>query len=114
VLFAFDPGGGRPESRNTRNVPVPAAISVAHGLSEDDAVQAMTINPARILGIDDQVGSLEIGKTANVVIWTESPIQLRARVETVIIEGKIIPLTSLQTRLYDRYAKIVKERMLKK
>ncbi len=114
VLFAFDPGGRRPESRNTRNLPVPAAISVAHGLSEDDALRAMTINPARILRIDDQVGSLEVGKTANVVIWTESPIQLRARIETVIIAGKVIPLTSLQTRLYERYAKIVKERMTKK
>jgi imidazolonepropionase-like amidohydrolase len=114
VLFAFDPGGRRPESRNTRNLPVPAAISVAHGLSEDDALRAMTINPARILRIDDQVGSLEVGKTANVVIWTESPIQLRARVETVIIAGRVIPLTSLQTRLYERYAKIVKERMTKK
>jgi len=82
-------------------------ISVAHGLSEEEAIKAMTINPARILGIDDMVGSLEV---ANVVVWTGSPIQLRSRIDTVIIKGELIPMTSLQTRLYDKYSKLVKER----
>ncbi len=114
VTFAFDPGGWGPGNRNVRNLPVPASISVAHGLSEEDAIKAMTIHPARILGIADRIGSLEIGKVANVVVWTGSPIQLRSRIDTVIIEGKIVPMTSVQTRLYDKFAGLVRERMNKK
>jgi imidazolonepropionase-like amidohydrolase len=114
ILFTFDSGGYGPGSRNVRNITRPAAISVAHGLSEKDALEALTINPARILGIADEVGSLEKGKIANVAIWTGSPIQGRSRVETVIIKGKLIPMTSFQTRLYKKFKKIVGERMKKK
>ena len=114
ILFAFDPGGWGPGNRNVRDMPTPASISVAHGLPEKNALEALTINPARILGIEEEVGSLEAGKTANVVIWTGSPIQGRSRVETVIIRGKLIPMTSLQTRLYEKFKKIVYERMKKK
>ncbi|MFA9453163.1 MAG: amidohydrolase family protein [Candidatus Aminicenantaceae bacterium] len=114
VLFAFDSGGRGPGNRNVRNLPVPATISVAHGLSEEAAIKALTIIPAKILGIDDEVGSLEEGKVANVVIWTGSPIQLRSRIDTVIIKGELVPMTSLQTRLYDKYSQLVKERMTKK
>ncbi len=114
ILFAFDPGGWGPGNRNVRDMTTPASISVAHGLPEKNALEALTINPARILGIEEEVGSLEAGKTANVVIWTGSPIQGRSRVETVIIRGKLIPMTSLQTRLYEKFKKIVYERMKKK
>lgn len=114
ILMAFDPGGWGPGSRSVRNINMPAAISVAHGLSEKVALEALTINPARILGVDDEVGSLEVGKTANVAIWTGSPIQASSRVETVIIKGKIIPPTSFQTRLYEKFKKIVQERMKNK
>jgi len=109
VLFAFDVGG----SHNVRNLPMPAALSVANGLPEEEAIKALTINPAKILGIDSVVGSLEVGKTANVVVWNGSPIQMRSRVQQVIINGKVIPLTSYQTRLRDTFEKIVRERMKK-
>ena len=69
VLFALTEGGRGPGSRNVRRLPVSASLSVAYGLSEEEAVEAITINPARILGVDDQVGSLERGKTANVIIF---------------------------------------------
>jgi imidazolonepropionase-like amidohydrolase len=114
ILFTFDSGGRGPGSRNVRNITTPAAISVAHGLSEKHALEALTINPAKILGIANEVGSLEKGKIANVAIWTGSPIQGRSRVETVIIKGKLIPMTSFQTRLYKKFKKIVGERMKKK
>ncbi len=113
IVFAFDPGGYGPGSRNVRNITRPAAISVAHGLSEKDALDALTINPARILGIADEVGSLEKGKIANIAIWTGSPIQGRSRVETVIIKGQRIPMASFQTRLYDKFRKIVDFRLHK-
>ncbi len=114
VLFALSEGGRGPGSRNVRRLPVPASLSVAYGLSEEQAIEAITINPARILGIDDQVGSLEKGKTANVIITSKPLIQLSAMIHTVIINGKVIPLTSYQTRLGDKYEKIVKERGAKK
>ncbi len=111
VQFALDQGRWILTSHDVRNLPIPASMSMAHGLSEEEAIKAITIYPARILGIDGQVGSLEVGKTANVVIWSDSPIQMRSRVHTVIINGKIIPLTSVQTRLRDKFEKIVRERM---
>ncbi len=113
VLFAFTDGSG-PGSRNVRRMPVPASLSVAHGLSEEEAVKAITINPAKILGVDDQVGSLEVGKMANVIICSKSLIQMSSKIETVIINGKVIPLTSYQTRLRDKFEKIVRARMAKK
>lgn len=114
ILFTFDSGGYGLGSRNVRNITTPAAISVAHGLSEKDALEALTINPAKILGIADKLGSLELGKTANVAIWTGSPIQGRSRVENVIIKGKLIPMSSFQTRLYDKFRKIVDDRIARK
>lgn len=114
IFFALDQIGWGPSNRNVRNLPLFAGISVAHGLSEEEAIKAITINPARILGVDDQVGSLEVGKTANVVIWSDSPIQMKARVLEVIINGRRIPLTSVQTRLRDKFEKIVRERLKKK
>lgn len=112
VLFAFNESRGQ-GSRNVRRQPVPASLSVAFGLSEEEAIKALTINPARILGIDDQVGSLEEGKLANVVVCTKSLVELSSKINTVIIKGKVIPLTSYQTRLRDKFEKIVTERMKK-
>ncbi|MFC2169884.1 amidohydrolase family protein [Acidobacteriota bacterium] len=114
VLFAFHESGRGLGNTGVRNLPVPASISVAHGLSEEEALKAITINPAKILGVDNQVGSLEAGKTANVVIASKNPIQMSSRVHTLVINGKIIPLTSLQTRLRDKFEKIVKARSKKK
>lgn len=115
LAFAFDQTGGWiAMNRNTRNLPVTAALSIAHGLSEEEAIEALTIAPARILGVDAQVGSLEIGKTANIVLWNGSPVQMSSRVEKIIINGRLIPLESLQTRLRDRFSKMVKDRITKK
>ncbi len=105
VLFTFDPGGWGPESRNVRNLPVPASLSVAYGLDEEDALKALTINPAKIMDMDDKLGSIEEGKTANLVIWSGSPVQMRSRVYQVIINGKIVPMESIQTKLRDQYKK---------
>jgi hypothetical protein len=108
--FVFDQLGWGLENRNVRNLPVPASISVAHGLSEEEAIMAMTIHPAKLLGVDDRLGSLEAGKMANVVLWRGSPVQLSSRVERLIINGRTIPLTSVQTRLRDKFEKIVSDR----
>jgi imidazolonepropionase-like amidohydrolase len=114
VLFCFDILGFGVNSHRVRSIPVPASISVAHGLSEEEALKALTINPARILGVDSLVGSLEVGKIANVAVWSDTPIQLSSRVLQVVINGNVVPMTSVQTRLRDKFAKIVYDRMNKK
>jgi len=89
-------------------------MSVAYSLAEGEAIKAMTIYSAKILGIDDYVGSLETGKTVDLVIWTKSPLQMSSRGHMVFINGKIIPVTSIQTRLRVRFEQIVRERLKKK
>jgi len=56
----------------------------------DDAVRWLTINPAWALGIDDQVGSLEPGKRADVVVWTHDPFSVYARADKVFIDGRLV------------------------
>jgi imidazolonepropionase-like amidohydrolase len=58
-------------------------------LKDDDALRWLTIDGAWILGIDDQVGTLEKGKRADVVVWTENPLSTYARAERVYVDGKL-------------------------
>ena len=58
-----------------------AALSVKHGLDRDTALRALTINPARIVGIDDRLGSIEPGKDADLVIWSGDPLDVLSRVD---------------------------------
>ncbi|MFW5986109.1 MAG: amidohydrolase [Halanaerobiales bacterium] len=74
----------------TYNLPLYAALAVKAGMPEQDALRAITINPARILGVDDRIGSLEAGKDADLVIFDGNPLQINTGVETVIINGEII------------------------
>jgi imidazolonepropionase-like amidohydrolase len=65
---------------------------IKEGMSRDDALRCVTINPAEILGIDDIVGSLEPGKDADIVIWSGHPFEFYSKVEQVFINGKEIDL----------------------
>ena len=64
-----------------------AALSVKEGLDREIALQALTINPARIAGIDDRLGSIEAGKDADLVIWSGDPLNVLSRVERALIGG---------------------------
>lgn len=66
---------------------IAAGIAVREGLQEEDALRAITINPAKILGVDQRVGSLEKGKDADVVILNGHPLEVRTRVEKVLVNG---------------------------
>jgi len=68
---------------------IEAAIATGFGLSEEDALKAITINPAEILGIADRTGSLEVGKDADVVILDGPPLAVKTWVELVFIDGKL-------------------------
>ena len=71
-------------------LPICAGIAVKHGMSTEKAIEAITINPARTLGIEDRVGSIEVGKDADIVIWDNNPIEIQSNVLFTIIDGKIV------------------------
>ena len=71
-------------------LPICAGIAVKHGMKTEDAIRAMTINPAITLGIEDKVGSIEVGKDADIVIWDGNPLEIASNVMFTIINGKII------------------------
>lgn len=71
-------------------LPVCAGIAAREGLGEEEALKAITINPAEILRIADRVGSLEVGKDADIVMFTGHPFDLRSKVSMVMIDGKIV------------------------
>jgi len=88
---------------HNRNLPYAAGYSVAFGLPYEEALKAVTINPAEIWGVADKLGSLDVGKTANVVIANGDPLDVKTDVKQVFIEGRNIPMENRQTRLRDQY-----------
>lgn len=60
------------------------------GLSEDEALRVCTINPAKQLRLDNRIGSVEVGKDADLAIWTGHPLSVYSRVDTTFIEGEIV------------------------
>ena len=85
---------------HNRNLPYAAGYSVAFGLPYEEA---LTINPAEIWGVSDRLGSLDLGKTANVVIANGDPLDVKTDVKQVFIEGRSIPMENRQTHLRDQY-----------
>src|SRR5699024_7167190 len=65
-----------------------AALSIRAGLDPAAALDAITINPARIMGLDDRLGSLEVGKDGDVVVWSSHPIDVEARAVRVFVDGR--------------------------
>ncbi len=91
-----------------RNLPYAAGYAVAFGLPYDEAMKAITINPAEMFGVGASLGSLDVGKTANVVIANGDPLDVRTSVKQVFIDGIAIPMTSRQTDLRDQYLPLAK------
>jgi len=89
---------------NSRNLPFYAGTARAYGLTEEQAIQALTRNPARILGIDDQVGTLERGKTATLFLSEGDALDMRTNSLTYAwIEGREIDLDNRQRQLYRKF-----------
>jgi imidazolonepropionase-like amidohydrolase len=97
---------GDMEAMGSRNLPFTAGTAAAYGLTKEEALMTVTLNTAKILGIDDKVGSLEKGKDATLIICSGDLLDMRGnQVEMAFIRGKQIQLTSKQTELYQRYKK---------
>jgi imidazolonepropionase-like amidohydrolase len=101
VLFALN--DSHEESR-FRNLMFNAGTAAAYGLTKEQALQAITLNSAKILGIDDRTGSLEAGKDANIVISGGDILDMRTSIiEHAFIQGREVSLENKQTELYHRY-----------
>ncbi|HSD32018.1 MAG TPA: amidohydrolase family protein [Gemmatimonadales bacterium] len=94
------------DTHNSRNIRQEAGNAVANGLPWDQALRAVTLTPAEVFGVADRYGSLEVGKVANVVVWSGDPFEFSTGVEHVYIRGREIPLTSRQRELFERYKKL--------
>ncbi len=88
---------------SARNLPHQAAAAVAFGFPREKAVEAMTLEPARILGVAARVGSLEPGKDATLIVTDGDILDLRTNVLAACLDGRAFDLTDKQKRLYERY-----------
>jgi imidazolonepropionase-like amidohydrolase len=90
----------------TRVLSQAGGVAVAYGLPWHEALKAMTVNPARIWGVSDEIGTLEPGKEATLVIWDGDPLEVTSHVTRVMIKGKWLDLLDRQLLLRDRYSEI--------
>jgi imidazolonepropionase-like amidohydrolase len=93
------------DAHAVRNLPYAAGYATVFGLPHDEALRAITLSPAEIWGVADQLGSLDVGKTANVVVADGDPLDVKTDVKRIFIAGRQIPMTSRQTVLRDRYSR---------
>jgi imidazolonepropionase-like amidohydrolase len=91
------------DSHQSRNLPYAAGYAVAYGLPYDEALKAITLNPAEVWGVGDKLGSLDVGKQANVVIANGDPLDVKTDVKRVFIAGVDVPMVDKQTVLRDQY-----------
>jgi imidazolonepropionase-like amidohydrolase len=94
---------GSDGASNIRNLPYHAATAAAFGLSREEALRAITIHPARILGVADRIGSLERGKDATLFISNGDPLETATNVEAAYIAGRRVDLSNRHDRLYEKY-----------
>jgi len=91
------------DSENVRNLPFHAGFAAAYGMGVEEALKAITINPAEIFGLGDQYGSIEEGKMANLFVSDGDPFEMKTRITHLFIKGWNIPMESRHTLLYDEF-----------
>jgi len=101
VKFAF----GSFDNSFSRRLGQQAASAVAYGLPYDEALKAVTVYPAEIFGLADQVGTLESGKIANIIVTNGDPLELTTEVRYLFIKGQLTSLDNKQKALYEKYLK---------
>lgn len=95
---------GDMEAMNARNLPFQAGTAMAYGLTEEEAVKAITLSSCEILGIDKKYGSIEVGKSATLFVSKGSALDMRTnQVTTILIQGNFVPIDNFQTNLYLKY-----------
>ncbi len=103
VLFCLQNEGDM-EAMNSRNIPFLAGTAMAYGLTEEQAIQSVTINACKILGIDQFYGTIQVGKKASLFVSQGSALEMKSnKVTLILIDGKFVPTTSFQDNLYEKY-----------
>ena len=100
VRFCISTGDAGPE---VRDLPYYAGMAAAYGLSKADALKAVTLYPAQIMNVADRLGSIEVGKMANLVVMDGDLLEARSHVRYLFIDGREVPLTSRHTELNDAF-----------
>ena len=100
VSVSFINGG---DSHNARKIRQVAGNAVANGMPWEAGLAGITSSPAKALGVDAQIGSIEVGKMADLVLWTADPLDVASTAQAMWLAGKSIPMVSRQTLLRDRY-----------
>ena len=100
IKFCISTGN---DGAEVRDLPYHAGLAGAYGLTKEEALKAVTIYPAQILGIADKLGSIEVGKTANIVVTDGDILEPRTNVKHLFINGRMLPLTSRHTDLFDSF-----------
>ncbi len=105
IAFATGAGGrfgpGGPHS--SRTLPYETAMAAAYGLPREEALKAITRNPAEIFGFGDQLGTIEAGKIANLMVTDGDPLEITTQVRHVIIKGREVSSANRHRSLYERY-----------
>jgi len=96
-------GVDRFSAANLRNLPYHAATAVAFGLSRDEALKAITLYPAEILGVDDRVGSLAPGLDATIILTDGDPLETRTHLHAAYLSGHVVDLGNRHEVLWNKY-----------
>jgi imidazolonepropionase-like amidohydrolase len=103
VTVAFTTSFSPEGASELRNLPYAGAKAVAYGMPRDEAYRALTLNAAAILGLGDLMGSIDVGKRADIIVVNDDPMQILANVERMWIGGEEMPLVSKHSRLYEQF-----------
>lgn len=95
--------GGPSGPHGARGLPFEVGMATGYGLSKEDALRALTLAPAEMFGVGDELGSIEVGKRANLVVVEGSPLDIRSEVRHLMIDGQLVELGDRHSRLYERY-----------
>ena len=94
-------------------LPWDAGVAVAFGLPEDEALKAVTINAAEMMGVSDKVGSLEVGKEATLIITTGTPLDMKSDIVQSYIQGKEIDMNDMQKQFFKKYMEKINQQKKK-
>lgn len=106
VKFAIAGDGG---ALYSNRLPWDAGVAVAFGLPEEEALKAVTINAAEMLGVSDRVGSLEVGKQATLLITTGTPLDMTSNIEQAYIQGREIDMNDIQKHFFRKYMEKIRQ-----
>lgn len=91
------------DAENVRNLPFNAGFAAAYGMGKEEALKAVTIVPAEILGVDDKLGSIDVGKNATLFVSDGDPFETKTQILHVFIDGYQVPMSNRHIRLYQEF-----------